>query len=116
MTQGHTIETHRSDQHVEVRLGGTVVASSDRPVLLDETGIPTVHYLPKDDVIAEMRPIELRTHCPFKGEASYWTIETEGGTYDGIAWSYEDPKAGAEEIRGHLAFFADRAEVVVGGT
>ncbi len=114
MTQGHKIETRRSDDHVEVRLGGVTVARSDRPVLLDETGIPTVHYLPKDDVVAEVRPIDLRTTCPFKGEASYWTIETEDGTHDGIAWSYEDPKPGAEEIRGRLAFFADRAEIVVG--
>ena len=114
MTQGHTIKTQRAHVHVEVRLDGTVVASSDRPVLLDETGLPTVHYLPKEDVRAELRPIALRTHCPFKGDASYWTIETEDGTHDGIAWSYEDPKEGAEDIRGLVAFFADRAEVVVG--
>lgn len=43
MTQGHTIETRREDVHVEVRLDGVVVASSDRPVLLDETGLPTMH-------------------------------------------------------------------------
>lgn len=116
MSQGHTIETRREDLHVEVRLDGEVVASSDRPVLLDETGIPTVYYLPKDDVQAELRPIELRTHCPFKGDASYWTVEAGGRTHDGIAWSYEEPKAGAEDIEGLVAFFPDRAEIVVGDT
>lgn len=114
MTQGHTIETRREDVHVEVRLDGVVVASSDRPVLLDETGLPTRYYLPKEDVQAELRPISLRTHCPFKGDASYWTIQTEAGTHDGIAWSYEEPKEGAEDIQGLVAFFDDRAEVVVG--
>ncbi len=115
MTQGHTISTHAGDVHVEVRLGGEVVASSDRPVLLEETGIPTRYYLPREDIKADLRGIELSTHCPFKGDASYWTIQVGDKTHDGIAWSYEDPKAGAEEIRGLLSFFPDRAEVVVDG-
>lgn len=112
--QGHTIETHAEDLHVEVRLDGELVASSDRPVLLEETGLPTVYYLAPDDLRTDLRRIELSTHCPFKGDATYWTIEAGGRTHDGIAWSYEDPKAGAEEITGRLAFFADRAEITVG--
>ena len=115
MTQGHTISTHADDVHVEVRLDGESVAASDRPVLLEETGLPTRYYLPRDDVKAEVRGIELSTHCPFKGDASYRTIEAGGKAYDGIAWSYEDPKAGAEEIKGHLSFFPDRAEILVDG-
>ncbi len=115
MTQGHTISTHRGDAHVEVRLDGEVVATSDRPVLLEETGIPTRYYLPREDVTAEVRGIELSTHCPFKGDASYWTIDAGGRTHDGIAWSYEDPFPAAGEIEGHLSFFPDRAEVLVDG-
>ncbi len=115
MTSGHTIETHAEDVHVEIRLDGEVVASSDRPVLLEETGLPTAYYLPRDDIRAEVRGIDLSTHCPFKGDASYWTIEVGDRTHDAIAWSYEDPKDGAGEIAGHLAFFADRAEIVVDG-
>ncbi len=115
MDQGHTITTHSDDVHVEVRLGGEVVASSDHPVLLDETGIPTRYYLPRDAVQADLRPIDLSTHCPFKGDASYWTIQVGDQTHDAIAWSYEDPKAGAEEIEGLLSFFPDRAEITVDG-
>lgn len=114
MSPGHTIDTRTQDLHVEIRLGGEVVAVSDRPVLLDETGLPTAYYLPRDDIRADVRRIELSTHCPFKGDATYWTMEVGGRTHDGIAWSYEDPKAGAEEIAGHLAFFADRVEISVG--
>ena len=73
MTQGHTISTHAEDVHVEVRLGGELVADSREPVLLEETGLATAYYLPKDDLCADARPIELTTHCPFKGDASYWT-------------------------------------------
>ncbi|BAN04292.1 hypothetical protein YM304_39780 [Ilumatobacter coccineus YM16-304] len=116
MTQGHTITTHAEDVHVEVRLDGEVVASAQRPVLLEETGLPTTYYIPKSDLVVEARPIELSTHCPFKGDASYWTIDAGGRTHDAIAWSYEQPKEGAEEIAGHVAFFANRAEILVDGS
>ena len=116
MTQGHTISTHAEDIHVEVRLDGELVASAQRPVLLEETGLPTAYYLPKSDLIATARPLELSTHCPFKGDASYWTIDAGGRSHDAIAWSYEQPKEGAEEIEGHVAFFSDLAEILVDGT
>lgn len=116
MAQGHSISTHAEDVHVEVRLDGEVVASAQRPILLEETGLPTAYYLPKSALVSDVRPMELSTHCPFKGDASYWTIETSGRTHDAIAWSYEHPKEGAEDIAGHLAFFTDRAEIVVDGS
>ncbi len=115
MSQGHTIRTHAEDVHVEVRLDGELVASARRPVLLEETGLPTAYYLAKSDLVAEVRLLELSTHCPFKGDASYWTIDAGGRTHDAIAWSYEHPNAGAEDIEGHVAFFADRAEISVDG-
>ncbi len=115
MSQGHTISTHAEDVHVEVPLDGEVVASAQRPVLLEETGLPTAYYLPKSDLVADVRALELSTHCPFKGDASYWTIEAGGRTHDAIAWSYEQPKEGAEDITGHVAFFSDRAEILVDG-
>jgi len=116
MTQGHSISTHAEEVHVEVRLDGEVVASARRPVLLEETGLPTAYYLLKSDLVVDVRPLELSTHCPFKGDASYWTIEAGGRTHDAIAWSYEQPKEGAEDIEGRLAFFADRAEILVDGS
>ena len=116
MTQGHTVTTHSEDVHVEVRLDDEVVASAQRPVLLEETGLPTAYYLPKADLVADVRLLELSTHCPFKGDASYWTIEAGGRTHDAIAWSYEQPEEGAEEIEGHRAFVSDRAEILVDGS
>lgn len=115
MAQGHTISTRTGDAHVEVSLDGEVVARSDRPVLLEETGIPTAYYLPREDVVAALRGIDLSTHCPFKGDASYWTIQVGDKTHDGIAWSYEHPKEGAEQIQGHLAFPPNRAHISVDG-
>lgn len=115
MTAGHTVTTEPGDVHVEVVVGGEVVATTDRPVLLEETGLPTRYYVPKDDVRMDLfRAIDLTTVCPFKGTASYWTLDLDGTAYDGIAWSYETPIEAAAGITGHLCFFDDRAEVTVG--
>jgi len=116
MSAGHTITTTPSTVHVEVRLGDEVLASSDRPVLLDETGLPTRYYLPKDDVRMELlTATSFHTTCPFKGEASYWSIELDGESHDGLVWAYEDPIPAAAEIAGHLSFYPERVELTVGG-
>ncbi len=116
MSAGHTITTTPSNVHVEVRLGDQVLASSDRPVLLDETGLPTRYYLPKDDVRMELlTATSFHTTCPFKGEASYWSIELDGESHDGVVWAYEDPIPAAAEIAGHLSFYPERVEMTVDG-
>jgi uncharacterized protein (DUF427 family) len=116
MTQGHSISTQAKDLNIEVRLDGEIVARATRPVLLEETGLPTTYYLAKSDLVVDVRPLELSTHCPFKGDASYWSIDVGGRTHDAIAWSYEQPNEGAEDIEGRLAFFANRAEILVDGS
>lgn len=116
MSSGHTIRTHAEDLSVEVRLDGETVAASARPILLEETGLPTRYYLPRADVHVSLHATTFSTHCPFKGDASYWSIDSGGQTHDGLAWSYEDPKPGAEEIASALCFAPDRVETLVDGT
>jgi uncharacterized protein (DUF427 family) len=114
---GHTITITPSDLHVEVVVNATLVAESDHPVLLHETGLPTRYYLPREDVRVEwLRPTNFHTTCPFKGEASYWTRELDGEAFDGIVWSYETPIAGAEDIAGLMCFYPDRVDMKVGST
>jgi uncharacterized protein (DUF427 family) len=116
MTPGHTVTTHPESVRVEVRVGGETVAESERPLVLEETGLPPRHYLPRDDVRMErFVPTSFHTTCPFKGEASYWSIEVAGTRHDGIMWSYEDPIPGREDITGLVCFYPDRAEVLVDG-
>ena len=116
MTTGHTVTITPTDAHIEVRLRGELLASSDRALRLDETGLPARFYVPKDDVRMELlHPTTFHTTCPFKGEASYWSIELGGQTHDGIAWAYETPITAAAEIAGHLSFYPDRTEVSVDG-
>jgi uncharacterized protein (DUF427 family) len=116
MTAGHTVTITPADAHVEVRLGGELLAKSDRALRLAETGLPDRFYLPKDDVRMDLlRPTTFQTACPFKGEASYWTAEVGGATHDGIVWAYETPIEAAAAIAGHLSFFPTRTEITVDG-
>lgn len=115
MSQGHTITITPSDLHVEVYVDGERVASSDRPVLLDETGLRTRYYLPRDDVRTDLlRTTSFTTTCPFKGQASYWSLALGDTVHDGIVWSYEDPIPGAEGIAGLMCFYDERVDLRVG--
>jgi uncharacterized protein (DUF427 family) len=116
MNPGHTITIRPRDAHVEVRVDGELLAASDRPMVLDETGLPPRYYLPRDDVRMDLlRSTTFHTTCPFKGEASYWSADIGGRTHDGIVWTYETPIPQAVEITGLMSFYPDRAEVTVDG-
>ena len=116
MATGHTITVTPANVHVEVTLGGEKLAESDRPVLLDETGLPTRYYLPRDDVRTDLlKPTDTATTCPFKGQASYWSAEVGGETLDDLVWSYENPIPQAEGIAGLMCFYPDRVELMVNG-
>ena len=116
MATGHTITITQGSAHVVVMLGGTKLAESDRPVLLDETGLPTRYYLPREDVRTDLlRPTQTHTICPFKGEASYWSAEVDGETHEDLVWSYPDPIPQSAQIAGLLCFYQDRVELTVDG-
>ena len=114
--QGHRITISPADLHVVVMVGGEKVAESDRPVLLEETGLPTRYYLPREDVRMELlRPTTRETTCPFKGQASYWSLQLGGEVHDDIVWSYEAPIPEAEGITGLLCFYNERVDLAVDG-
>ncbi|HUY47459.1 MAG TPA: DUF427 domain-containing protein [Streptosporangiaceae bacterium] len=116
MAKGHTITTTPSIAHVVVTLGGEKLAESDRPVLLDETGLPTRYYLPRADVrTGLLRATDTHTTCPFKGLASYWSAEVGGEVHEDLVWSYETPIPQAAQIAGLMCFYPDRVELTVDG-
>ena len=95
-----------------VRASGAVLGESRRALELREGGYPPVIYFPKEDMaMAFFEPSAKRSTCPWKGEASYWSIHAESGILADAAWSYEAPKPGVEAIAGHLAFYTDRVAV-----
>jgi len=116
MASGHTITITPAELHVEVTLGGEKLAESDRPVLLEETGLPTRYYLPPEDVRTDLlEPTDSATTCPFKGQASYWSAEVGGEVFRDVVWSYQAPIPQAEGITGLLCFYPDRVELTVDG-
>ena len=110
---GHTITTEPVDGLVTARWGGEVVAESHDALLLRETGLRPVTYFPLDDVRMDLlHRTEHHTRCPFKGEASYWSIAVGDRRSDDIAWAYEDPLPARVDLKGRIAFYADRLEAL----
>jgi uncharacterized protein (DUF427 family) len=102
-----------SSRHVRVELGGQVVAESASPRLLFETGLPTRYYLPKTHVRMDLlTPTDSESHCPYKGQAEYWSF---GRELPDVAWSYRTPLPESEKIAGLVAFYNERADIVVDG-
>ena len=107
----HRITTRPSARHVRVERNGELLAESDRAIELDETGLPTRFYLPRDDVRMDLlTPSDNTSHCPFKGDATYFDAP---GARDAF-WVYEAPsEEDALPIAGMLAPWPGRVEVVV---
>jgi uncharacterized protein (DUF427 family) len=105
------IDVRRTSRPVRIEVEGEVVAETTRARLLYETQLPTRFYLPREDVVAELVPSPTRSYCPYKGEASYWSVL---GLED-VAWSYEQPRPDAAAVAGLVAFWDDRVDVFVDG-
>lgn len=108
----HPILVRPHGGRVCVSLGGETVADSRDAQVLYECGYPPVYYLPREDVrMDRLTATDHRTHCPHKGDASYWTVQAGGERAENAAWSYEDPFDDVAAIAGYLAFYPDKVDV-----
>jgi uncharacterized protein (DUF427 family) len=96
----HRVDVHASSRPVTVTAGGDTIARSEHPLMLFETGLPARPYLLRADVSAPLTRSPTRTACPYKGEATYWSLPQ----IEDAAWSYETPLPEAAAIAGHIAF------------
>ncbi len=114
MKSGHTITTEQSDERVQIVVDGESLADSTRVVLLHETGLGVRYYFPKDDVrMDRLVKTDLQTHCPFKGDAEYWSARVGDRELTAVAWSYPEPLSGREDIAGLVCFFDERVDQVI---
>ncbi|MEU1052715.1 DUF427 domain-containing protein [Streptomyces sp. NPDC005876] len=98
----HRITVEPSDRHVRVRHGERTLAESDEALLLRETGCPDRYYIPPQDVRTDLlAPSATTTHCPYKGDAAYWSLPDAADA----VWAYPDPKPEVREIKDHLCFY-----------
>lgn len=102
-----TIKVRKADGTWTVRAGGAILVESRNALALSEGDYPDVIYFPREDVaMAFLDENDHSTHCPHKGDASYFDIVTKSQTLKNAAWSYETPNDGMERIKGHIAFYA----------
>jgi uncharacterized protein (DUF427 family) len=107
----HPITIEPTPKRVRVLFNGRVVADTTRALTLREATLPPVQYIPRED--ADMSLLERtghKSHCPYKGDAAYYTIRTDGRAAENAIWTYENPNPEVASIKGHLAFYPDRVD------
>ena len=110
---GHPITITPNPKRVMVTWNRRVVADSRKALTLKEASYPAVSYIPRSDV--DMPLLTHSTHksfCPYKGEASYYSIASDGERSENAIWSYEDPSDAVSEIKGYVAFYPDRVDSI----
>lgn len=110
----HPITIEPFAGEVTINLGGKVIARSGKALALKEASYPIVYYLPRTDVeMTDFAVTDRVTHCPFKGDATHFTIRADGEVAENAAWSYQSPYPSVADIGAHIAFYADKVSVTV---
>ena len=105
-----------SSRHVRVELDGETIAESTSPRLLFETGLPVRYYLPKTHVRMDLLiPTETASHCPYKGEAEWWSVRVGDTVHEDLAWSYPTTLPESQKVAGLVAFYNEKLDIYVDG-
>jgi uncharacterized protein (DUF427 family) len=105
-----------SSRHVRIELDGVTVADSGQPRILFETGLPPRYYLPLTDVrMALLRPSGRQSHCPYKGTASYWSVDTGRAVHEDIVWIYRTPLPESQKIAGLASLYNEKVDLYLDG-
>ena len=112
----HRIDILASSRHIEVSVDGVAVADSRQPRILFETGLPPRYYLPVTDLRTELlRPSTSVTHCPYKGAATYWSLEVGETVYPDLVWIYRAPLPESQKIAGLACLYNEKVDLRVDG-
>ena len=109
----HPITIAPNGNRVRVTFGGILIADTMRALTLKEASYPPVQYIPRADAKMDLlTPTANATHCPYKGDANYFSISTGGRTAENAVWSYEKPFPTMAEIKEYLAFYPNRVDKI----
>jgi uncharacterized protein (DUF427 family) len=109
----HPISIDANPARIVVVVGGKVIADTHNALTLREASYPAVQYIPRRDVdMAALARSEHKTYCPYKGEASYYSIPAGGDRSANAVWSYENPFEVMARIKDHVAFYPDRVDEI----
>jgi uncharacterized protein (DUF427 family) len=112
----HPITITPNAKPVRVTLGGEVIAETTHALRLREASYPPVSYIPRADARMNLfTKTSNASHCPYKGDASYYSVAAGGKTAENAVWSYEMPFPATAEIKDYLAFYPNRVDAIEEG-
>jgi uncharacterized protein (DUF427 family) len=111
----HRVDVRPTSRHVVVALHGVRLAETTHARALFESGLPTRWYLPREDVLVELEPSQLRTECAYKGVASYLSVRVGEELFENLAWTYPEPRHDATAVRDFLCFFDEAVDLDLDG-
>ncbi len=107
----HRVDVRQSSREVRVEFAGEIIARTRRALFLFETGLPVRYYIPPADVRMDLlTPSRKTSVCPYKGDASYWSLRVGDRVAADAAWAYMDPLPECPRIKGHLAFYPEKVD------
>jgi uncharacterized protein (DUF427 family) len=108
----HPIAISPSEKHIRVLAGDLVIADTTHALVLKEASYPPVLYIPRADADPKLIERTSRTtHCPYKGDASYYSVNAGGKVLENAIWTYETPFPAMAEIKDYLAFYPDKVTI-----
>jgi uncharacterized protein (DUF427 family) len=110
----HPITVEPNPAHIVVSLAGKVLADTNNALTLREADYPPVQYIPLGDVDQSLlESTDHASYCPYKGDASYYSVPIDGERSVNAVWTYREPYAAVAEIKDHVAFYPDRIDSIV---
>jgi uncharacterized protein (DUF427 family) len=107
----HPITIEKNPKRVKITFNGQVIANTTRSLELREATLPPVQYIPREDVNMKLlEPSNHSTHCPYKGDAEYFSINVDGKTAENAVWYYATPYPAVAQIQDRVAFYSDRVD------
>ena len=108
----HPITITANPKRVRVMADGVVIADTSHALTLKDASYPAVQYVPREDANMDLlKRTERVTHCPYKGDANYFSVVSGGKVLENAIWTYEAPFPAMSEISGHLAFYPDKVKI-----
>lgn len=109
----HAITIEKHPKRVTVTWNGSVIAETTQALVLKEGTLPPAYYVPRQDVSTSyLQRTDHSTRCPFKGEASYFSVTVNGKTADNAVWTYENPIDDVAAIKDHLSFYKEKMDAI----
>lgn len=109
----HPITLERARRRWQVRFAGELIADSAHAVVLNEAHYPARIYFPRADVAMDrLVRTDHASHCPYKGDAAYYSVQVGERVAENAVWTYEEPYPAMAAIEGLVSFYPDRVEIV----